>query len=81
LTDREGNGVPARCLHLPFKFMEEALDLIYRGKRNVAVKAEELSISTATLKRLVRDYILERPLDTSDPEVWSGDVELGWPWT
>ena len=81
MTDREGNGVPARCLHLPFEFMEEALDLIYRGKSNVAVKAEELGISTETLKRLVRDYILERPLDTSDPEVWSGDVELGWPWT
>jgi len=80
LTDREGNGVPARCLHLPLEFMEEALDLIYRGKRNVAVKAEELGISTETLKRLVREYILERPLDTSDPEVWSGDVELGWPW-
>ena len=61
--------------------MEEALDLIYRGKSNVAVKAEELGISTETLKRLVRDYILERPLNTSDPEVWSGDVELGWPWT
>ena len=61
--------------------MEEALDLIYRGKCNVAVKAEELDISTETLKRLVRDYILERPLDTSDPEVWSGGVELGWPWT
>ena len=61
--------------------MEEALDLIYRGKCNVVVKAEELDISTETLKRLVRDYILERPLDTSDPEVWSGDVELGWPWT
>ena len=61
--------------------MEEALDLIYRGKCNVAVKAEKLGISTETLKRLVRDYILERSLDTSDPEVWSGDVELGWPWT
>ena len=61
--------------------MEEALDLIYRGKSNVAVKAKELDISTETLKRLVRDYILERPLDTSNPEVWSGDVELSWPWT
>jgi len=60
--------------------MEEALDLIYRGKSNVAVKAKELDISTEALKRLVREYILERPLDTSDPEVWSGDVELGWPY-
>jgi len=60
--------------------MEEALDLIYRGKCNVAVKAKELDISTETLKRLIREYILERPLDTSDPEVWSGEVELSWPW-
>ena len=60
--------------------MEEALDLIYRGKSNVAVKAKELDISTETLKRLIREYILERPLDTSDPEVWSGEVELSWPW-
>ena len=61
--------------------MEKALDLIYRGKSNVAVKAKELDISTETLKRLVREYILERPLNTSVPSVWSGDVELGWPWT
>ena len=60
--------------------MEEALNLIYRGKSNVAVKAKELNISTETLKRLVREYILERPLDTSDPEVWNGEVELSWPW-
>ena len=57
--------------------MEEALDEIYRGKSNVAVKAKELGISTEELKRLVRDYILERPLDTNDSDVWSGDVELG----
>jgi len=60
--------------------MEEALDLIYRGKCNVAVKAKELDISTETLKRLIREYILERPLDTSDPKVWSGEVELSWPY-
>ena len=60
--------------------MGEALDLIYRGKCNVAVKAKELDVSTETLKRLVREYILERPLDTSDPEVWSGEVELSWPY-
>ena len=28
----------------------------------------------------VSRYVLERPLDTNDPDVWSGDVELGWPW-
>ena len=60
--------------------IEEALDLIYRGKNNVAVKAEELDIPTETLKRLVREYILERPLDTSDPKIWSDDVDLSWPW-
>jgi hypothetical protein len=60
--------------------MEDALDMLYRGRCNVAVKAKEIGISTEELKRLFRDYVLERPLDTSDPDVWSGDVDLGWPW-
>lgn len=60
--------------------MEDALDMLYRGRCNVAVKAKEIGISTEELKHLFRDYVLERPLDTSDPDVWSGDVDLGWPW-
>ena len=57
--------------------MEEALDEIYRGKCNVAVKAKEIGVSTEELKRLFRVYAMQRPMDE---DVWRGDVELGWPW-
>ena len=60
--------------------MEEALDMLYRGRCNVAIKAQELGISTEELKEIFRQYVKDRPLDTNDPDVWSGDVELGWPW-
>jgi len=32
------------------------------------------------MKRLFRGYVLERPINVNDPDVWLGDVELGWPW-
>ena len=57
--------------------MEEALDEIYRGKCNVAVKAKEIGVSTEELKRLFRVYAMQRPMDE---DIWRGDVELGWPW-
>ena len=57
--------------------MEEALDEIYRGKCNVAVKAKEIGVSTEELKRLFRVYAMQRPMDEY---IWRGDVELGWPW-
>ena len=60
--------------------MEEVFDELYRGRCNVCVAAKKAGVSPEEMKRLFRDYVLERPLDTSDPDVWSGDVELGWPW-
>lgn len=53
--------------------MEEALELIYRGKCNVAVKAKEIGVSPEEMKRLFRYYVLERPLDVNDPSIWSED--------
>ena len=32
------------------------------------------------VEKIFRHYVLDRPLDASDPDVWSADVELGWPW-
>ena len=61
--------------------MEEVLNELYCGKCNVCVGAKKAGVAPEEMKRLVREYILERPLDTSDPEIWSGDVELGWPWS
>ena len=60
--------------------MEEVLDALYRGRCNVALKAKELGITTEELKEIFRQYVKDRPLDASDPDVWSGDVELSWPW-
>lgn len=60
--------------------MEEVFDELYRGRCNVCIAAKKAGVSPEEMKRLFRDYVLERPLDTSDPDVWSGDVELGWPW-
>ena len=53
--------------------MDEALDEIYRGKCNVAVKAKEIGVSTEELKRLFRVFAMQRPIDE---DVWRGDVEL-----
>ena len=57
--------------------MEEAFDLLYRGKCNVCVAAEKAGVSPEEMKRLFRDFVVQRPIDE---DVWRGDVELGWPW-
>ncbi len=57
--------------------MEEAFDLLYRGKCNVCVAAKKAGVSPEEMKRLFRDYAVKRPIDE---DVWRGDVELGWPW-
>ena len=57
--------------------MEEAFDLLYRGKCNVCVAAKKAGVSPEEMKRLFRDFVVQRPVDE---DVWRGDVELGWPW-
>jgi len=54
-----------------------ALDAIYRGQTNVAVKAKEVDLSLAELKELFNKYVSERPINSDD---WSDDIELSWPW-
>ena len=39
-------------------------------------EGKEIGVSTEELKRLFRDFAVERPIDE---DVWRGDVELGWP--
>jgi len=60
--------------------IEEVLDELYRGKCNVCVAAKKADVSPEEMKRLFRYYVLEHPLDVNDPDVWNGDLELGWPW-
>ena len=57
--------------------MEEAFDLLYRGKCNVCVAAKKAGVPPEEMKRLFRDFVAVRPIDE---DVWRGDVELGWPW-
>ena len=40
--------------------LEEALEDCYYCRKNVAVAAKEVGVSTEELKRLLRDFILER---------------------
>jgi hypothetical protein len=54
-----------------------ALDAIYRGQTNVAVKAKEVDLSLAELKELFNKYVSERPINSND---WADDIELSWPW-
>lgn len=56
--------------------LEEALVLIYRGQSNVALVAKQLDMPLARLQQEFRDYVSRTPID---PDVWSGDVELSWP--
>ena len=60
--------------------IEEVLDELYRGKCNVCMAAEKAGVSPEEMKRLFRYYVLEHPMDVNDPMVWSGGVELSWPW-
>ena len=60
--------------------VEEAFDLLYRGKCNVCVAAKKAGVSPEEMKRLFRGYVAERPINVNDEDVWLGDVELSWPW-
>jgi len=57
--------------------IHNALDAIYRGQTNVAVKAKEVDLSLTELKELFNKYVSERPINNND---WSDDIELSWPW-
>ena len=57
--------------------IQNALDAIYRGQTNVAVKAKEVDLSLTELKELFNKYVSERQINNND---WSDDIELSWPW-
>jgi len=39
--------------------------------------ANQLEISLEEMQRIFREYVA---VNSIDPELWKGDVELGWPW-
>tara|TARA_B100000035_G_scaffold290823_1_gene278241 strand:- start:10494 stop:10676 length:183 start_codon:yes stop_codon:yes gene_type:complete len=56
---------------------EEAHDLCYRGKSNVAHAAASVGCPIGDLKASFAKYVAARPVD---PDTWQGDVEPSWPW-
>ena len=60
--------------------LEEALDRLYKGQTNLALQAAELGITLERLKQLFREYVIARPIDVNDEDVWLGDVTLCWPY-
>ena len=42
--------------------IEEVLDEVFHGKCNMCIAAEKAGVQLEELKRLLEDYILERPL-------------------
>ncbi len=59
------------------KSLEDALDELYEGQTNVAVKAAELNMSKTELQQVFRDYVSQRAIDD---DIWRKDVEISWPY-
>ena len=57
--------------------LEEALYVLYKGQTNVAVKAKELDMPLADLKKALTAFIRVNPVDEG---VWRRDFELSWPY-
>ena len=58
--------------------LERALNDLYRGQTNVALKAKELNTPLKELQQTLIEYINRNPID---PTAWSADIELSWPYT
>ena len=56
---------------------EEAIDLCFRGKSNVAHAAVDVGCSLDELKNSLSEYVSRTPVDS---DVWQADVEPSWPW-
>ena len=58
--------------------VQEACDLLYRGKSNVPNAAKLCGIEDYTdLMKIFHDYAIAIPIDSDD---WQGDVEASWPY-
>jgi|TARA_Y100000289_G_scaffold24387_1_gene23832 hypothetical protein len=58
--------------------LEEALDLLYRGKANAVKLAAAAGVPKTELQRVFADYVSSRGLE---PNAWQKDDELSWPYT
>ena len=57
--------------------LEDALDLLYRGKANAAKLAAAAGVSKTDLQRVFADYVSSRGLE---PDAWQKDDEVSWPY-
>ena len=57
--------------------LEDALDLLYRGKANAAKLATASGVSKPELQRVFADYVSSRGLE---PDAWQKDDEISWPY-
>lgn len=62
------------------KQLEEALERLYKGQSNVGVQAQGLGMPLERLKQLCTAYVMARPIDVNDEDVWLADSMLCWPY-
>ena len=57
--------------------LEDALDLLYRGKANVVKLATAAGVSKTELQRVFGDYVSSRGIEA---DAWQKDDEVSWPY-
>ena len=57
--------------------LEDALDLLYRGKANAVKLAAAAGVSKTDLQRVFGDYVSSRGLER---DAWEKDDEVSWPY-
>ena len=57
--------------------LEDALDLLYRGKANAVKLATAVGVSKTELQQVFADYVSSR---SSELNAWQRDDEVSWPY-
>ena len=57
--------------------LDEALDLMYRGRANVVKLATAAGLSKAELQQVFGDYLSSRGFDA---DAWQKNDEVSWPY-
>ena len=57
--------------------LEDALDLLYRGKANAVKLAIAAGVSKTELQQVFADYVSSRGLEL---DAWQKDDEVSWPY-
>ena len=57
--------------------LEDALDLLYRGKANAVKLAAAAGVSKTELQQVFADYVSSRG---SEANAWQRDDEVSWPY-